>query len=76
MPKRVYFTVHHLYFDIFNNVNFKKGAFDQALSFQSNFIYLSTYVFHSVSINFTTVYCVMLKKFYLKSRVINPRLNL
>ena len=55
MPNRVYFTVHHLYFDLFDNVNDNKGAFDQALSFQSNFIYISTYVFHSVSINFTTV---------------------
>ena len=55
MPNRVYFTVHHLYLDLFDNVNDNKGAFDQALSFQSNFIYISTYVFHSVSINFTSV---------------------
>ena len=55
MPKSVYFKGHHLCSDLFDNVNDNKGAFDQALSFQSNFIYISTYVFHSVSINFTTV---------------------
>ena len=57
MPKRVYFTVHHLYFDLFDNVDDNKGAFDfdQTLSFQCDFICTSTYVFHSVSINFTTV---------------------